>query len=130
MTDIDKNYLVLLTSGSEDGGKRATLAFCAACSAVALNKETQVFLVGDGGHWAYEGSADCVNQEGFPPLKELIQDFLELGGKIYICTTCERFCAISQDGPEAGKAVRKEEIQPRGFSAVLGEMAGAASLTF
>ncbi len=130
MTDTNENYLVLLTSGSEDGGKRATLAFCAACSALALNKETQVFLVGDGSHWAYEGNAERVNQEGFPPLKELIQDFLELGGKIYICTTCEKFCAISKDGPEARKATRKEEIRPRGFSAVLGEMAGAASLTF
>lgn len=130
MNDDSKAFLVLLTSGSQDGGKRATLAFSAACSAVALDKETRVFLVGDGSHWAYEGSAGPVNQEGFPPLRELMQDFLEFGGKIYVCTTCEKVCSLPRDPQHVLKTIRKKEISPRGFSAVLGEMAGGASLTF
>jgi len=44
--------VIVLTSGNEDGGKRATLAFSAACTAQAMELDTRVFLVGDGSHWA------------------------------------------------------------------------------
>lgn len=45
----------MLTSGNDDGGKRATLAYTAATCAAAMDRRTIMFLVGDGAHWAYEG---------------------------------------------------------------------------
>ncbi len=63
--------MVLLATGNDDGGKRATLAFTAATCAAAMDKRTIVFMVGDGAHWAYEGRALGVQQKGFPPLEEL-----------------------------------------------------------
>lgn len=37
-------YTVILASGPEDGGKRATLALAAACTAQAMDLDTIVFL--------------------------------------------------------------------------------------
>ncbi|OFZ70296.1 MAG: hypothetical protein A2Z01_00160 [Betaproteobacteria bacterium RBG_16_58_11] len=72
--------VVLLASGQEDAGKRATLAFSLACTAQALDRSTYVFMIGDGVHWAYEGHGDGVQVAGFPALNELIETFVELGG--------------------------------------------------
>ena len=41
-------YAVILASGAEDGGMRATLALAAACAAQAMDPDTIVFLLGDG----------------------------------------------------------------------------------
>jgi predicted peroxiredoxin len=123
-----RNYMVMLTSGNHDGGKRATLAFAAACAALSLDLETRVFLIGDGSHWAYEGNSDSVAEPGFPPLSELITDFTDLGGEIYICATCERVC--STQGEDGLGRRRRPEIQPQGLASVLSCMVGGTSITF
>lgn len=123
-----RNYTVILTSGCDDTGKRATLAFAAACAAIALNFDTQVFLIGDGSHWAYEGSSAPVTQPGFPPLSELMDIFTGLGGKTYLCATCESVCSVP--GEDGDVRLRRQEIQPRGLAAVLSDMVGGTSMTF
>ena len=123
-----RNYMVMLTSGSNDGGKRATLAFAAACAALSLDLDTHVFLIGDGSHWAYEGNSDPVNEPGFPRLSELMDEFTDLGGEIYICATCERVCSVP--GDDGRQRNRRPEIQPRGLASVLSTMVGGTSITF
>jgi predicted peroxiredoxin len=123
-----RNYVVMLTSGGNDGGKRATLAFATACAALSLDLDTLVFLIGDGSHWAYVGNSGPVSEPGFPPLSELMDDFTDLGGEIYICATCERVCTtLGEDGQ---LSERRPEIQPRGLAAVLSHMVGGTSVTF
>jgi predicted peroxiredoxin len=123
-----RNYVVMLTSGCNDGGKRATLAFAAACAALSLDLDTHVFLIGDGSYWAYEGSSNAVNEPGFPPLSELMDVFIDLGGEIYICATCERVCSVP--GEDGRLRKRRPEIQPRGLAAVLSHTIGGTSVTF
>jgi hypothetical protein len=43
-----RHYVVVLASGPEDASKRATLAFSAACTALSLDLDTQVFLIDYG----------------------------------------------------------------------------------
>lgn len=124
----NRNYVVMLASGNQDGGKRATLAFSAACAAIAIDLDTHVFLIGDGAHWAYEGSCEPVLQQGFPALTDLMDSFTEMGGKIYICSTCDSVCGVP--GEEGQKQPRRKEIQPRGLAAVLSHMVGGTSVTF
>jgi predicted peroxiredoxin len=123
-----RSYVVMLTSGCSDGGKRATLAFATACAAVSLDLDTIVFLIGDGSHWAYEGNSEPVNEPGFPPLSELMDVFADLGGEIYICSACERVCSVP--GEDSRPRKRRQEIRPQGLATVLSHMIGATSVTF
>jgi predicted peroxiredoxin len=123
------NYVVVLSSGAEDGGKRATLAFSAACTAQAMELDTQLFLVGDGSHWAYQGSCDGITQKGFPALTSLVESFVELEGKIFVCSACDTVCAMPVDSE--GKILRRQPfIQPRGLASILEHMVGGSSITF
>src|SRR3954463_16166214 len=78
------NYAVILASGAEDGGKRATLALSAACSAQAMGLSPTLFLVGDGVPWVWEGGAEGVHAPWFPPLSDLMETFIECGGQVFL----------------------------------------------
>jgi predicted peroxiredoxin len=124
-----KNYVVVLSSGPEDAGKRATLAFSAACTAQAMELDTQLFLVGDGTFWAYQGSYDEINLKGFPALASLVESFVELDGKIFVCSACDTVCALPEDD-EGLPLLRQPFIQPRGLASILEHMVGGSSITF
>lgn len=123
------NYAVILTSGPEDGGKRATLALAAACTAQAMDLNTIVFLVGDGVHWGYDGGAEGVHAPGFPSLADLMESFFESGGEIFLCSACDAACALPSDA--AGKPLRRRRgIRPQGLASVLAHTIGGSSVTF
>lgn len=123
-----KNYVVMLTADNADGGKRATLAFSAACAAIAMDLNPIVFLIGDGAYWAYEGASDDIVAKGFPPLRELMDTFFELGGNVYICAACDQVCSVPD---EVGTVKQRlPAIQPRGLAAILTHMVGGTSVTF
>lgn len=80
-------FCVSLTSGKNDCDK-ATVAFVVANAAVASDKETLVFLSIEGVRLAQQGYADEIREEGFAPLKELMDNFVKGGGTIYVCSPC------------------------------------------
>lgn len=121
-----QSLTIMLMSGTEDGGKRATLAFVAALSAAAMERPVQVFLAGDGAIWGDPDQADQVEMPGFPPLAELIQEYLDLGGALLVCSTCEHFC--SARSATAGR--RWSELQVRGMAALLESQRDGYSLSF
>ena len=128
-TDVASNYAVLLTSGPEDGGKRATLAVSAACTAQAMDLNTIMFLVGDGVHWGYDGHTDDVHVQGFSPLHELMEAFLEMGGQILMCSACDAVCSAPSD-PEGRRLARRTGVHPQGLAAVLSHTLLGGSVTF
>jgi predicted peroxiredoxin len=115
-------YAVILASGPEDGGKRATLAFAAACTARAMDLDTIVFLLGDGAHWAYDGHAEQVHAPGFPALADLIDSFVEADGQLLLCSACDAICA--QPG------TRRREVRVRGLASLLSHTVGGSAVTF
>jgi predicted peroxiredoxin len=124
----ESKLLVIVATGKEDGGKRATLAFSAACCSAAMGSRTCVFLVGEGADWGYVGRSAGVSQPGFPPLDELMSSFVEIGGEGMICSACHEVCAA----PDAntGPAVRRDGFRPAGLASVLAEFQGASALSF
>ncbi|TXH70645.1 MAG: hypothetical protein E6Q83_05220 [Thiothrix sp.] len=124
----NRSYVIVLATGLEDHGKRATLAFSAACSALAIDRPTYVFLVGDGSHWAYEGHADAIHQAGFPALNELIDTYLELDGKLYICSACDQVCSLPLT--DGAVLVRRQGIEVRGLVSILDYAAHSSTITF
>lgn len=118
---------ILLMTGKVDGGKRATLAFVAGVSAAAMERPVQVFLAGDGVCWGNPDEAREVGIEGFPPLADLIEDYLDLGGKLLACSTCERFCLAQYEQQDAP---RWSALEVRGMAALLDSQGVGTSLSF
>ena len=127
--DVRGKLIVVLASGPEDGGTRATLALCAAVAGLCLEQDVEVFLIGDGAYWAYEGRTDGIHRNGFPALETLMENLLDLGGEIHVCSACDQVCGIP-DEATADPPRRRPEIQPRGLAAVLVNLAAGASMTF
>ena len=91
--------LIVLTTGKQDRGARATLALSWACSALAMGKRTSLFMTMDGTVWAMKNAMDGVQVEGFEPLKNYIETFFALDGKLLVCAPCtEYYCSIAGDG--------------------------------
>jgi predicted peroxiredoxin len=80
-------FCVSLSSAKNDTDK-ATVAFVVANAAVGSEQDTMVFLSVEGVHLAVKGYADDIHEEGFAPLKELLDSFIEAGGKLYVCSPC------------------------------------------
>lgn len=118
------DLLLILASGPEDNGKRATLAMSTACTALALGRRTRLFLVGDGAHWAYKRQPTAPALPTFPPLERLFAEFVELDGEIHLCSACESVCTA-----EAFADLR-EGIEISGFAAVLAEHGGGSCMCF
>jgi len=80
-------FCVNLTHAKDDPD-RATVGFVLASAALGSGKETLVFLSIDGVRLAQKGYADDIREEGFPSLRELIDNFAKAGGTIYVCSPC------------------------------------------
>ncbi|MCW5621688.1 MAG: DsrE family protein [Burkholderiales bacterium] len=73
---------------SKDNTDKATVAFVVANAAVASAQNTLVFLSIEGVRLSQKGFADDIHEDGFAPLKELIENFVKAGGMIYVCSPC------------------------------------------
>lgn len=80
-------FCVSLTH-AKDNPDKATVAFVIANAAVGSDQETLVFLSTEGVRLAANGYADDIREDGFLPLKELMTNYAEAGGTIYVCSPC------------------------------------------
>jgi predicted peroxiredoxin len=65
---------------AKDNPDKATVAFVIANAAAGSGKETLVFLSVEAVRLAQKGYADDIREEGFAPLKELMESFAKAGG--------------------------------------------------
>lgn len=94
-----KKFVVSLTCAKDDPD-RATVAFVVANAALGSDQETVVFLSTEAVRLSQAGYADDVAEEGFARLSELMTNFAEAGGKIYVCAPC-----FKKRGLDEGKLV-------------------------
>ena len=80
-------FCVSLTC-AKDNRDRATVAFVVANAALGSDKDTLVFLSTEGVRLAERGYADDIHEEGFAPLRDLMTNFVDAGGKIWVCSPC------------------------------------------
>src|SRR5437588_11911806 len=80
-------FCVSLTH-SKDNTDKATVGFVVANAAVGSGKETMVFLSVEDVRLAQRGFADGIHEEGFAPLRELMDNFSKAGGAIYVGSPC------------------------------------------
>jgi uncharacterized protein involved in oxidation of intracellular sulfur len=72
-----------------DNPEKACMPFVMALAAQAMDVKATIALQGNGVYLALKGYADTMLPGGgFPPIKKLIADFLEMGGELKICMPC------------------------------------------
>ncbi len=90
---------------AKDNTDKATVAFVVANAAVASDKETMVFLSTEGVFLSQVGYADDIHEEGFSPLRELMENFAKAGGQIYVCSPCFRRRKLDENNLVAGALI-------------------------
>jgi uncharacterized protein len=80
-------FLVSMTNAINNPDK-ATVGFVVANAAVASGQETVVFLNVEGAYLAAKGYAEEIHEEGFAPLRQLMDQFVEAGGILWVCSPC------------------------------------------
>jgi predicted peroxiredoxin len=117
------SILISITHADDDADK-ATVGFVVASAAAASAQDTTVFLSSNGAYLGKKGEAGKIHEEGFAPLAELLDGYLEAGGKLLVCSPCAKKRGIGEDDLVEG-------AQIVGGGTVVEIMArGAATLTY
>ncbi|MBM4762999.1 DsrE family protein [Bacillus sp. B15-48] len=116
-------FLVSLTHAKNDQDK-ATVAFVVANAAVASGQETVVFLNVEGAYLGAKGYADDIHEEGFAPLKQLMDQFIEAGGNLWVCSPCYKKRELQEEDLLEGATI------VGGAKVVEFLSLGAASITY
>ncbi len=82
-----KKIVFMCTHGPEDP-ERATIPFALATAAQASGMEAVIGFQANGGLLLKKGIADHVFAPGFPPLKQLIDLYVQGGGRLLLCAPC------------------------------------------
>jgi uncharacterized protein len=96
MKDIADKIVIVATHGAEDA-ERATIPFVMANAAFGMGTEAVVILQVTGVTLALKGGADHVFAESLPPLKDLMEGFVEAGGRLLVCSPCLAARKITAD---------------------------------
>ena len=99
------NKLAVSITNAKNDADRATVGFVVANASVASGQETVVFLSTEGVRLAVNGYADDVHEEGFAPLRELMDNFAKAGGSIYVCSPCFKKRKLDENNLVAGAAI-------------------------
>jgi predicted peroxiredoxin len=102
---MSDSFCVSITC-AKDNCDKATIGFAMANSALVSGKDTMVFLSSEGVRLSQKGYADSINEQGFPPLKALIDNFAKAGGKIYVCTVCAKNRGLAEDDLVPGATIQ------------------------
>ncbi len=84
----EKKTLVIMVTHGAENPEKATIPYVLANAALASGIEVIIGIQATG---VYTVSKECYKHifaAGFPPLKELVDTFIQSGGKIYVCGPC------------------------------------------
>jgi predicted peroxiredoxin len=82
-----QGVVIIATHGGEDP-ERATFPFAMGNASLAMDEKATIVLQGAAVFLAKKGYVEHVHASGFDPLKKLMNDFLDLGGQILVCSPC------------------------------------------
>jgi predicted peroxiredoxin len=80
--------LVIMVTHGLDTPELATIPFVMATAAQASEVDVVMGFQGDGVTLVKKGAAEDVCAPGFPPLKTLIDAYIEAGGQLLACGPC------------------------------------------
>lgn len=114
MTEAKPEHLVYMIKTAAENPELALLPFMHAVGALAMEVQATVVLMSNGVWLAKKGFGEHVLFPDKPPLAQLVRDFLDLGGKLMVCTPCAKARNLEPedlvDGTEFLAAARFTEI--------------------
>lgn len=114
MTEASSEKITIIATHGPEDPERATFPFVMANAALVMECEAVVVLQGTSVLLAQKGIKEHVFAAGLPPLGELMDSFLNEGGRLLVCSPCVKERKIGEDllieGAEliAGARVIKE----------------------
>ena len=99
------NKFCVSITHAKDNTDKATVGFVVANAAVGSGKEALVFLSVEGVRLAQKGFATDMHEEGFAPLRELMENFAKAGGNIYVCSPCFKKRKLDENNLVAGASI-------------------------
>lgn len=89
--------LVVSITFAKDNPDKATIGLVVANAGVASGQETTAFFSSEGVWLGKKGYAEDVHEEGFAPLKDLLDTFIENGGTLWFCAPCCKKRGIAEE---------------------------------
>ena len=89
--------IVIISTVGPENPEKATLPFVCATAAQSMDVEVTMILQSNGVLISKKGEADDIKAPGLMPLKDLLKTFLELEGKLLLCSPCIKERNISTD---------------------------------
>jgi predicted peroxiredoxin len=80
--------VMLHNTRGKDDVERASLAFVVANAGLTAGQDVTMLLTVDGVWCATRGYTAGLQANGFAPLEELIQKFVDNGGQLWVCGAC------------------------------------------
>lgn len=84
-----EKIMVQNTHGKDDV-ERASLAFVVANTALSAGQDATILLTIEGVRVATKGYANGVQAKGFGPLNELVEQFVNNHGRLWVCGACAK----------------------------------------
>jgi len=98
----DRKMLFAMTHFDDDPD-RAAIPVVLACNALAAGfEDVWLWVTAQGVKIAIKGKAGEVPSISFPPLAELLESFLEAGGKLGVCPPCGKTHGVTDDNMVEG----------------------------
>ncbi len=119
---VSENYLITLSAFDQEGDRVAT-PLVLANSALANGKDVLLWLTMEGVELAKQGAAETVNTHSFAPVNELLEIYIENGGRIGVCPPCAKTHGVDDDN-----MIDTAELM--GAVAMLGEGSGRQTFSF
>ena len=89
MTENKEEKILYIGTCADDDPEKASMPFVMALAALAMDIKATIALQGNAVYLAQKGYVDkMLPGGGFPPMKELLASFLELGGQLKVCVPC------------------------------------------
>ena len=93
-------------SSGEDNPDAVAVAYLTAGAALDQGKQVVMWLSSEGVRLALQGYVDPIRAELDPPVKRVHDQFIEKGGRFYVCPIC-----FNERGLEAAALVDRAELK-------------------
>lgn len=83
-------HILINNTHGKDDVERATLALVIANTALNAGQRSTYMLTVDGVWMATQGYAAGLQADGFAPITELLGQYIENGGEVWVCGACAK----------------------------------------